>query len=65
MKFSKVLLRVLLLALAAYAADKTLSTKKSTKECRKCLESYSNSYYCTASGGPQGTCCPFPTSRIK
>lgn len=31
-----------------------------TNQCRRCLDHFSNSYYCATTAEPVGACCPFP-----
>ena len=35
-----------------------------TNECRRCLDHFTNSYFCASKINPKGACCPFPEHDI-
>ena len=43
------------------AGSITLTGTFKTDECRRCLDHFRNSYYCSSDIELLGSCCPFPT----
>ena len=61
------LVKVLLIFLAsvqiATGQRIKLSGPFETEECRRCVDHFYNSYYCTSAFSNTGTCCPYPTEK--